>query len=45
VSREISPGFVSVIVVSGLVLILFLASLGPSRRAMRTQPASLLRQD
>jgi ABC-type antimicrobial peptide transport system permease subunit len=45
VSREISPGFVSVIVVTGLCLILCLASLGPSRRAMRTQPASLLRQD
>jgi len=45
VTREISPGAVTVTVVLGLGALLFAASLGPARSAMRTQPAPLLRED
>ena len=45
VSREVSPGVVTVAVVLGLVILLFAASVGPARSAMRTQPAPLLREE
>ena len=45
VSRDVSPGLVSIGVVIGLCVLLLAASAGPARRAMRTQPATLLRQD
>lgn len=45
VSRDISPLPVSLAVVAGLVLLIGVASLGPARRARRTQPAPLLRED
>lgn len=45
VSRDISPGAVTIGVVAGLVVLLLLASLGPARQARRTQPAPLLREE
>jgi predicted permease len=45
VSRQISPVGVTLWVVIGLVVLVLAASLGPARRAMRTQPAPLLRED
>jgi ABC-type antimicrobial peptide transport system permease subunit len=45
VSREISAGLVTALVVIGLTLLLLAASIGPSRQARRTQPAPLLRED
>ena len=45
VLRDISPGFVTVGVIAGLVSILLAASLGPAREARRTLPAPLLRED
>jgi ABC-type antimicrobial peptide transport system permease subunit len=44
-SREISPGLVTVAVVVGLALLLLAASYGPARQAQRTQPAPLLREE
>jgi ABC-type antimicrobial peptide transport system permease subunit len=44
-SREISPGLVTVAVVVGLALLLLAASYGPARQAKRTQPAPLLREE
>jgi hypothetical protein len=45
VSRDISPGIVTMSVVAALVLLILSASVGPSRQAGRTQPAPLLRED
>jgi len=45
VSRDVGPGTVTGVVVLGLVALLLLASLGPARRASRTEPAPLLRED
>jgi len=45
VSRDVSPGVVTIGVVAGLALLLFAASLAPAKMARRTQPASLLRED
>jgi ABC-type antimicrobial peptide transport system permease subunit len=45
VSRDVSPGIVTIGVVAGLALLLVAASLAPARTARRTQPASLLRED
>ena len=45
VSREISPTYVTLAVVVGLVLLLAAAGLGPARQARQTQPAPLLRED
>jgi ABC-type antimicrobial peptide transport system permease subunit len=45
VSRDISPGIVTLSVTVGLVLLLLSASLGPARQARRTQPAPLLREE
>jgi putative ABC transport system permease protein len=45
VSREVSPGAVTLAVVLGLAALLFAASLGPTLSAARTQPAPLLRED
>jgi putative ABC transport system permease protein len=44
-SRDISPGVVTVGVVVGLILLFLMASLGPARHARLTQPAPLLRED
>jgi ABC-type antimicrobial peptide transport system permease subunit len=44
-SREISPGLITAYVIIGIVLLVLAAALGPSRQAMRTQPAPLLHQD
>lgn len=43
-SREISPAIVTVAVTIGLTLLVYVASLGPARRARHTQPAQLLRE-
>jgi len=45
VSRDVSPGLVTLGVVVGLGSILLAASLGPVREARDTQPAPLLRED
>jgi predicted permease len=45
ISRDVSAFAVTVVVVAGLVLLLVAASFGPSRQAMRTQPAPLLREE
>jgi ABC-type antimicrobial peptide transport system permease subunit len=45
VSRDISAGVVTVAVVSGLAILLLVASLGPARQARRTSPAPLLREE
>jgi predicted permease len=45
VSRDTSPGLVTLGVVAGLTGLLLVASLGPARQARRTQPAPLLRED
>lgn len=45
ISRDISPGAVTVAVVFGLTLLLLAASLGPARQARRTQPAPLLKEE
>jgi putative ABC transport system permease protein len=45
VSREISPGVVTVAVIAGLIALLLAASLAPARQARRTQPAPLLREE
>jgi predicted permease len=44
-SREVSPGLVTIAVVAGLALLLLAASYGPARQAKRTQPAPLLREE
>ncbi|HUF73763.1 MAG TPA: FtsX-like permease family protein [Gammaproteobacteria bacterium] len=45
VSREVSPGVVTVSVVAALFALILAASLGPSRQARRTEPAPLLREE
>lgn len=45
VSRDVSPGWSTAAVVTGLALIMLLASVGPARHARQTQPAPLLRED
>jgi predicted permease len=45
VSREISPGVVTMAVVAALAGLLLAASLGPARQARRTEPAPLLREE
>jgi hypothetical protein len=45
VSREVSPGVVTVAVAAGLMVVLLAASLGPARQARRTEPAPLLREE
>jgi putative ABC transport system permease protein len=45
VSRDVSAFAVTLVVAAGLVLLLAVASFGPARQAMRTQPAPLLRED
>jgi ABC-type antimicrobial peptide transport system permease subunit len=45
VTRAVSPGWVTIWVMVGLVLLLIAASMGPAREARRTQPAPLLRED
>jgi ABC-type antimicrobial peptide transport system permease subunit len=45
ISRDISPGIVTLSVTVGLVLLLLAASLGPARQARRTRPAPLLREE
>jgi len=45
VSRDVSPGAVTLSVVAGLILLLLVASLGPARQARQTQPAPLLKED
>jgi hypothetical protein len=44
-TRQILPLAVSLWAVIGLVVLVLAASLGPARRAMRTQPAPMLRED
>jgi ABC-type lipoprotein release transport system permease subunit len=44
-SRDVSPGVVSVYVVAGLAVLVLLATTGPAKEARQTQPASLLRED
>jgi ABC-type antimicrobial peptide transport system permease subunit len=44
-SRDVSPGAVSVYVVAGLAVLVLLATTGPAQEARQTQPASLLRED
>jgi hypothetical protein len=44
-SRQVSPGVVAIAVAVGLISMLAAASLGPARRARRTQPAPLLKED
>jgi putative ABC transport system permease protein len=43
--RQILPTAVTICVVIGLIVLVLAASLGPARRAMRTHPAPLLRED
>lgn len=45
VPRDVSPGFVTVGVVMGLIFLVLAASLAPARRARRMLPAPLLRED
>jgi putative ABC transport system permease protein len=45
VSRDVSAYAVTAVVAAGLVLLLAVASFGPARQAMRTQPAPLLREE
>jgi ABC-type lipoprotein release transport system permease subunit len=44
-SRDISPGIVTLTVTVGLLLLLMAASFGPSRQAQKTRPAPLLREE
>lgn len=45
VADDIPPGVVTVGVVSSLVVLLLLASLGPAQQARRTEPAPLLKEE
>jgi predicted lysophospholipase L1 biosynthesis ABC-type transport system permease subunit len=45
VSRDVSAYAVTAVVAADLVLLLAVASFGPARQAMRTQPAPLLREE
>ncbi len=45
VSRDVSAYAVTAVVAAGLVFLLAVASFGPARQAMRTQPAPLLREE
>ena len=44
-SSQVAPGVVAAAVVVGLTGLTLLASLGPARRARRTEPATLLREE
>lgn len=45
VSRDVTPGIVTVAVIAALGVLLVAASVGPSRQARRMKPAPLLRED
>ena len=45
VSGDVSPARVTIAVLSGLMVLLLVASLGPALEARRTEPAPLLRED
>jgi len=45
VTRDVSPGVVTLGVVAGLAALLFVASVAPAMTARRTQPAELLREE
>jgi ABC-type lipoprotein release transport system permease subunit len=45
ISRDISPGIVTLTVTVGLLLLLMAASFGPSRQAQKIRPAPLLREE